>query len=204
MGHTPALLIIDVQNDFCPGGAVAVPDGDQVVPVLNNYIELFLSSELPIIASRDWHPARTAHFSSEGGSWPAHCIQNTWGAQFHPDLEISEETAVVSKGMDPNSEGYTAFEGVTGDGRSLERLLRDKGVDMLFVGGLATDYCVKATVLEALDKGFDVYLQTDAVRGVELAKGDTEQALREMHERGAKAITFVRTIELITAGTPAE
>ncbi|MBD3241841.1 MAG: bifunctional nicotinamidase/pyrazinamidase [Chitinivibrionales bacterium] len=204
MGHTPALLIVDVQNDFCPGGAVPVPQGDLVVPVMNNYIELFLSNRLPVFASRDWHPAQTEHFETGGGSWPPHCIQNTWGAQFHPDLEISDETTVVSKGMEAGSDGYSAFESVGGNGKPLAELLSERDVDTLMVGGLATDYCVKASVLEALDHGYEVYLQVDATRGVELHDGDVARALDEMHARGAKDITFVRAIEHITAGTPVE
>jgi len=185
-----ALLIVDVQNDFCPGGSLPVPHGDEVVPVLNEYARRFRAAGLPVIASRDWHPAQTKHFQSGGGQWPPHCVQGTPGAEFHPDLRLPEGTIIVSKGMDPNQDSYTAFDAVTDDGRPLLQLLRDLGVRRLFVGGLATDYCVRASVLDARRQGFEVVVLRDAVRGVDLQPGDAERALQEMLAAGAREMTL--------------
>jgi nicotinamidase/pyrazinamidase len=184
-----ALLIVDVQNDFCPGGSLPVPRGNEVVPVLNEYARRFHEAGLPVIASRDWHPPQTKHFQSGGGQWPPHCVQGTPGAEFHPNLRLPEGTIVVSKGMDPSQDSYTAFDAVTDDGRPLLQLLRNLGVRRLFVGGLATDYCVRASVLDALRHGFEVILLTDAVRGVDVTPGDSERALQEMRAAGAREMT---------------
>jgi len=181
-----ALLIIDVQNDFCPGGALAVPEGDRVVAVLNRYIERFREKGIPIIASRDWHPEKTTHFKAYGGIWPPHCVQNTRGAQFHPNLNLPAEAVVVSKGMAPDKDSYSAFQAVDPSGRPLADLLREQGVRQLFAGGLATDYCVRASVLDALREGFQVTVLTDAIRGVELKPGDSEKAMEEMVRAGAR------------------
>lgn len=185
-----ALLIVDVQNDFCPGGSLPVPEGDQVAPVLSDYARRFAEAGLPVILSRDWHPAQTRHFTTGGGQWPPHCIQRTQGAQFHPDLHIPEGAIIVSKGMDPDADSYSAFDGVTDDGRSLAEVLRDLGVRRLFVGGLATDYCVRHSALGALDEGLAVVLLTDAMRGVDLQPGDSERALAELRARGATEATL--------------
>jgi nicotinamidase/pyrazinamidase len=173
-----------VQNDFCPGGALAVAGGDAVVPVLNRRIRDFTRSGLPVFTTRDWHPERTAHFNTQGGPWPPHCIQGTYGAAFHPDLAI-EGVTVVSKGMDPEGESYSAFHGVDEHGVALAELLHARGVHRLFIGGLATDYCVKHTVLDALRHGFQVVILADAIRGVDLRPGDSEGALNEMLRAGA-------------------
>jgi len=180
-----ALLIEDVQNDFCSGGSLAVPDGDAVVPVLNRYIELFLESGLPVYASRDWHPEGSSHFSVAGGIWPVHCVQGSAGAQFHPDLRLPDDVIVLSKGMDPAEDGFSSFEAINEEGLPFSACLEEQRVDHLFVGGLATDYCVKYTVLEALRLGFSVTLLIDAVRGVDLNPGDSETAIREMVLAGA-------------------
>jgi nicotinamidase/pyrazinamidase len=181
-----ALLVVDVQLDFCPGGALPVPKGDQVVQVLNRYIQLFWKRGCPVIASRDWHPVDSGHFQSGGGRWPVHCVQQTRGAQFHPELMLPEETIIVSKGMGRQDEGYSALEGVLDDGTPVRDLLHRLGVKTLYVGGLATDYCVKASTLDALKGGFQATLLTDAIRGVELKHGDSEAAVEEMIEAGAE------------------
>jgi len=124
MGAEKALLIIDVQNDFCPGGALAVPEGDKIVPVLNRYIELFLSKGLPIFASRDWHPEKTKHFKDFGGLWPKHCIQKTRGAEFHPGLKLPDKIIILSKGMDPEKDSYSVFQGADSQGKSFLNLLK--------------------------------------------------------------------------------
>lgn len=185
-----ALLIVDVQNDFCPGGALPVPEGDKVVPVLNRAIERFRQSGAPVIASRDWHPEKSTHFAQYGGQWPVHCVQNTPGAQFHPDLRLPEGAIVVSKGMGENEDAYSAFDARTDEGKSLEALLKERGIRQLVVGGLATDYCVRASVLGALERGFEVLVLRDAVRGVDVQPGDSEKALNEMQNRGAKLVTL--------------
>lgn len=190
MPGNEALLIVDVQNDFCPGGALAVTEGDHVVPVLNQYIEYFHAKNMPIFASRDWHPLRTKHFKKYGGPWPVHCVQSTSGAQFHPHLKLPPETIILSKGMDPGEDSYSAFQGFDSRGNSFLDILKKKKIKNLYVGGLATDYCVKSSVLDARKFGFKVYLLMDAIRGVNLKPEDSEQAILEMISAGAKKITM--------------
>jgi nicotinamidase/pyrazinamidase len=185
-----ALLIVDVQNDFCPGGALAVAEGHAVVPLLNQYMERASAAGISIFASRDWHPTQTAHFREFGGQWPPHCVQGTPGAEFHPDLRLPEGTVVVSKGMNPVDEGYSLFEGMLEDGRDALTALRELGVTRVHVGGLATDYCVRATTLDALAARFDVFLLEDAIRAVEVQPGDEERAIKEMREAGAVSETL--------------
>jgi nicotinamidase/pyrazinamidase len=185
MLRTDALILVDVQNDFCPRGALAVENGDAVVPVLNRYIERFADRRLPIFATRDWHPIKTTHFKAYGGLWPVHCVQGTQGAEFHPDLKLTAEITIVSAGMGADEDGYSGFLGRDSTGRLLAALLRDRGVDRLFIGGLATDYCVKHTVLDGIREGFQVMLIGDGVRGVNLNPGDSEQAIKEMTAAGA-------------------
>jgi nicotinamidase/pyrazinamidase len=182
--------VVDVQNDFCPQGALAVPKGDRVVPVLNSYMALFTKRGLPVIATRDWHPPETTHFRGLGGAWPPHCVQNTKGAEFHPDLHLPPEAYIVSKGMDPGSDDYSAFQAVAEDGKSLGNLLRELGVERMFIGGLATDYCVRESALDALKRGFSVMILSDAIRGVDLEAGDSGRAITEMLEAGAKSVNL--------------
>ena len=190
MHRRAALLVVDVQLDFCPGGSLEVPDGDAVVPVLNRYISIFLKRGSSIFASRDWHPALSAHFREFGGIWPAHCVQGSPGAQFHPQLLLPEGTIVISKGTTRWDEGYSALQGVTENGTPFPMLLRHMATDRLYVGGLATDYCVKESVLEGLKEGFAVTLLSDAVRAVQLKPGDAENATREMLAAGARLATL--------------
>ncbi len=184
------LLIIDVQNDFCPGGTLPVAGGDEVVPVLNRYVALFRTKGLPVFASRDWHPADSAHFRVNGGLWPVHCVRGSVGAGFHPGLELPEGVVVVSKGMAREEEGYSSFDGVDESGIPLADLLREEGVARICVGGLATDFCVKHTVLDGIARGFAVTVLVDAVRGVNLEPGDADEAIREMEEAGALPATL--------------
>lgn len=190
MDKTSALLIVDVQNDFCPGGALAVPEGDKVVPVLNRYMALFATNGLPVIASRDWHPPETTHFKEFGGIWPPHCVQGTKGAEFHPGLRLPPEAVIITKGSDPKRDDYSAFHAATDGGEQLEDFLRGHGAGRLFVGGLATDYCVKESVLEGLKRGFAVFLLLDAIAGVDLSPGDSERAVSEMLAAGAREATL--------------
>ena len=184
-----ALLVIDVQDDFCPDGTLAVPEGERVIPLLNRAITRCREKKMPILASRDWHPAKTTHFKAYGGLWPPHCIQNTDGARFHPELKLPEDAVIFSKGMDPEKDSYSAFQAFDPDGVPLAEWLKRRQIARLYVGGLATDYCVRASVLDALKEGFRVAVLTDAVRGVELNPGDSKKALQEMKEAGAGEMT---------------
>jgi nicotinamidase/pyrazinamidase len=164
---------VDVQNDFCPGGALAVKDGDKVVPVINGIIDKF---DL-VLASKDWHPVDSVHFEK----WPVHCVQNTYGADFHPDLQTDKIDRVLLKGTQNKDDGYSAFEATN---VSLADFLREEGVTDLYVCGLATDYCVKATALDACKLGFRTYVITDAVAAVNLNPGDDKKALEEISSQG--------------------
>lgn len=179
-----ALLIVDVQNDFCPGGALPVPDGDRVVPVLNRYVGDAVEHGMPVYASRDWHPAVTRHFKEYGGEWPPHCVQNTEGASFHPNLQLPASTIVVSKGHQLDSPGYSALEGLTPDGKTLLADLSERHISHLYVGGLATDCCVKHSVLHALQAGLEVTVLGDAIAGVQ--PDNSVRAIAEMEEAGAE------------------
>lgn len=191
MQDKAALIVIDVQNDFCPGGALAVEEGDEVVPALNLYIERFQAAGLPVFATRDWHPEKTRHFKAYGGLWPPHCVQGSRGAEFRADLALPKDTIVVSGGTAPDEEGYSGFDAKDEKGRGLAELLHSLGVERIFVGGLATDYCVKCTVLDGIKHGFKAVLLEDAVRGVNLKPQDSDDALREMAEAGAERITSI-------------
>ena len=180
-----ALVIVDVQNDFCPGGSLAVAGGDEVVPVLNAYAEAFAKAGALVVADRDYHPGRTTHFVQFGGAWPAHCVQGTKGAEYHPDLRLPPETVHVIKGMGAEEDAYSVFQGREQSGRAFGDLLAARGVRTLYVGGLATDYCVRHTVLDALKAGFQVVVLTDACRGVNVKPGDADRALDEMRTAGA-------------------
>ena len=168
-----ALLIVDVQHDFCPGGALAVKDGDKVVPVINSLMERFDM----VISSQDWHPADTVHFEK----WPPHCIAGTVGADFHPELEWAKIDLRLLKGTENSDDGYSAFEATNA---SLTSILQENGVPSLYVCGLATDYCVKASVLDALKEGFHTYVITDAIAAVNQKPGDDRRALQEMYTNG--------------------
>jgi nicotinamidase/pyrazinamidase len=185
-GTDSALVIIDVQKDFCAGGALAVPNGDRVVPPLNRYITDAVKRGWPVYASRDWHPPVTKHFRQYGGLWPPHCVQGTEGATFHPDLQLPSSVIVVSAGDSADSDGYSAFEGRVPDGTPFLDDLRKRGIRRLYVGGLATDYCVKHSVLDARRSGLEVTVLTDAVAGIDVKAGDSARALDEMRAAGAE------------------
>ncbi|MBI5491321.1 MAG: nicotinamidase [Deltaproteobacteria bacterium] len=191
-----ALIVVDVQNDFCEGGALPVKGGRGTVPVLNRYIDLFKAAGLPVYFTRDWHPQRTVHFKEYGGSWPPHCVQGTKGAEFHPELKVPPDAAVITKGEDPEKDSYSGFDGKDPDGRELARVLRDEGVDHIYVGGLATDYCVRQTALDGLKAGLRVTVLLDAIKGVDVKEGDSGQAIDEMIEKGA-GTTTVDEVELV-------
>ena len=178
-----ALIVVDVQNDFCPGGSLAVANGDEVVAPLNELMKEFLDRGEPVFKTRDWHPAKTKHFADYGGIWPVHCVQNTPGAEFHPALLDDPRITIISKGIDESADGYSGF-----DGTNLARNLRDQEVEEVWVGGLATDYCVKHTVLDALRQGFEVKALADAMRAVNVNPTDGAQAIEEMRNAGAEII----------------
>jgi nicotinamidase/pyrazinamidase len=178
-----ALVIVDVQNDFLPGGALAVPRGDEVIPVLNRCIELFQQRALPIFATRDWHPSYHCSFQEQGGRRPRHCVLSSDGANIPPDLKLPPASAVVSKASTPEREAYPGFEDT-----NLEEKFCAAQIKRLFVGGLPTNYCVLNTVLDARRLGFEVFLLRDAVRAVNAQPGDGEKAEQEMSRSGAKPI----------------
>jgi len=176
-----ALLIIDFQNDFTAGGALAVPDGDAIAPRLG---ELLRSGDFDfVVATRDWHPPDHSSFAEQGGPWPPHCVQGTPGAELNPALDRDRIDAVVDAGYRRDLEGYSGFE-ETG----LEGLLREHGVDEVTVVGLATDYCVKETAADALRNGFGVTIDRQAVRGIDVEPGDSERALDELRAAGAEVV----------------
>ena len=179
-----ALIVVDVQLDFCPGGALAVRYGDQVVPRLNKIIGVFEGSGLPVFFTRDWHPPDHVSFRSQGGPWPPHCVQGSPGAKFHPGLRFPRDAKVISKGDRPSREAYSGFQGT-----DLRAQLKKLGADELLVGGLATDYCVKGTTLDALRAGLSVEVLKDCVRPVDVRPGDGARALAEMQKAGARLTT---------------
>ena len=178
-----ALIVVDVQNDFCPGGALAVAHGDEVVEPLNEQIDEFLERGAPVYKRRDWHTPTTNHFTAYGGTWPVHCVQNTKGAEFHPELRDDPRINVISKGLG-DTDCYSAF-----DETDLASQLRRQGVEEVVVGGLATDYCVKNTVLDALKHGFKVKALKNAMRAVDLKPGDGDNAIKEMSAAGAEIVS---------------
>jgi nicotinamidase-related amidase len=172
-----ALIVVDFQNDFTPGGALAVRDGDRIAGRVN---ELAADPRFElVVATRDWHPADHGSFAERGGPWPVHCVQGTEGAELHPSLERERVDVVIDKGTDPDTEGYSGFEGTT-----LGELLRERGIDRVTVVGLATDYCVKNTALDALRQGLEVTVDSEGVRGVDVSEGDSERALDELRSAG--------------------
>ena len=189
MTDKTALVVVDVQNDFCPGGSLPVREGDRVVPVLNRYLDYYTRDGWPIILTRDWHPPDTTHFKERGGPWPAHCVQGTHGAEFHPNLRIPPEAIVLSKGMGSDEDGYSGFLARDEQGARMADKLRELGVTRIVVGGLATDYCVVNTVLDGLSEGFEVDLIGHGVRAVEVNPGDGDRAIEKMLAAGARLLT---------------
>ncbi len=194
-----ALLLVDIQNDFCPGGNLAVPKGDEIIPRCNNYIELFRSSQLPIFASRDWHPEQTGHFHKYGGIWPSHCLQKTRGAEFHPDLQLPSEAIIISKGRDPCEDSFSAFQGTDSNETMFQEVLEKMGVAEIFVGGLTTDFCIKHTVLDGLHKGYSMRLLSDAMKGMNIFfSDDSFRAMKLMERYGAITTEFALVKELLS------
>jgi nicotinamidase/pyrazinamidase len=180
-----ALIAVDVQNDFLPGGSLAVPEGDAVVPAINRYLAAFAARALPVFATRDWHPTNHCSFKAQGGIWPPHCVAATRGAEFAHALTLPETAVIISKAATPEADAYSGFGGT-----NLAARLRADEVTRLFIGGLATDYCVLNTVRDALAEGYTVLLLADAIRAVDVNAGDGARALDEMQGLGARAIRY--------------
>ena len=180
-----ALLVVDVQNDFLPGGSLAVPGGETIVPVLNCYLEAFTAKRLPVVATRDWHPVGHSSFADQGGPWPAHCVQQTPGSAFAPGLALPPLATIISKGIQQGQDAYSGFQGT-----DLVARLHTLGIRRVFIGGLATDYCVLNTVKDALAEGLTVYLLKDAIRAVNVEPQDGAKAEEEMVRLGAVPIRF--------------
>ncbi|HPL64698.1 MAG TPA: isochorismatase family protein [Syntrophales bacterium] len=187
LGSNDVLIVVDVQKCFLPGGPLAVSEGDRVIGPLNRAIEKFQRRQLPIFFSRDWHAPDHISFRQRGGPWPPHCVRASEGAAFPPELNVPENAMIVSKGTRRDEEEYSALAGRDGN-RRLEEILSGAGVERVFVGGVATDYCVLNTVLDAAGAGYEVFLLTDAIKPVEAAPGDNERALQKMREAGARMI----------------
>jgi nicotinamidase/pyrazinamidase len=196
-----ALILVDIQNDFCPGGALAVNEGDRIVPVVNRLLPHF---DL-VVATQDWHPEGHGSFATSHGKhpgdmhelagmpqvmWPDHCVQKTEGAEFHPELDMKPVEAVFRKGTDPAIDSYSGFyDNGRKKSTGLVGYLKEKGVTEVYVVGLATDYCVKFTALDAKQAGFDTTVIEDATRGVNLAAGDVDRAIADMKAAGIRIVT---------------
>ncbi|WP_340123388.1 isochorismatase family protein [Methylobacter svalbardensis] len=185
LGKGDALIVIDIQNDFLSGGSLAVPEGDQVIPVLNGYIDQFINRQLPVLVTRDWHPANHCSFIRQGGPWPEHCIAGSKGAEFAADLHLPVSAKIFSKATEAGQEDYSDFANPT-----FKEQLDNVEASRLFIGGLATDYCVLSTVLDALNYHYKVLLLTDAIRAVNVRPQDGENAINEMIQKGAIPITL--------------
>ncbi|NLG49818.1 MAG: isochorismatase family protein [Chloroflexi bacterium] len=185
-----ALLVVDMQNDFLPGGALGVVEADMIIPRVNEYVRLFEEHPHPIFYTRDWHPPETTHFVTQGGPWPPHCVQGTWGAAFHPDMHIPQEAIILSKGMDPHEDAYSGFHARDDQGHYLEELLLKYEVMHVYVCGLALDYCVKWSCIDAANKGFHMYPLIDATRAVNVKIHDAELAVEEIVRVGGTLLTI--------------
>ena len=183
-----ALLVVDIQKDFCAGGALAAPGGVEIIPAVNRHVADASARGMPVYATRDWHPVRTTHFTEYGGNWPPHCVQWTAGAQFHPALQLPPDAIIVNKGDDPQRHGYSAFEGHTSEGKTLLEDLRARHITRVYVAGIATDYCVRQSALDALRAGLEVRVLPDAIAGIDVRPGDAQRALDEISAAGAELV----------------
>ena len=183
--QSSALILVDIQNDFCPGGALAVAEGDQIIEAVNRLMPEFSL----VISTQDWHPSDHISFKAQGGPWPPHCVQGTEGAELHKALDREWISYYFRKASSPDKDAYSEFEGTDDSGRTLDEALKHHAIKRIFVVGLATDYCVKATVLDGIRLGYEVYAVTDAMRAVNVALDDGARALKEMERAGAKLVT---------------
>lgn len=187
-----ALILVDIQNDFCPGGALAVEEGDEIVPIVNRLID-----HIPLVLStQDWHPQHHISFKEQGGPWPPHCVQGSRGAELHSDLKTATIADYFRKATTPQKDAYSEFEGTNRAGESLDQVLRKRRVKRIYVAGLATDYCVLETVLDGLRYGYEVYPVVDAMRAVNVHAGDGDKAINKMSESGAHLTTSEEILRL--------
>ncbi len=184
ISSSDALLITDIQKDFLPGGSLPVEGGNEIIPVLNAYAKRFVDADAHIFASRDWHPPNHVSFKAQGGPWPPHCVQETDGAKFSPDLKLPKNTTVISKATNPEHEAYSVFEGT-----SFAHELKMCEVKRLFIGGLATDYCVVSTALDACKLGYETVVLMDATLGINADPGDVDRAVETMVKAGVQQAT---------------
>lgn len=180
-----ALIVVDMQNDFLPGGSLEVPNSDTIIPIINEYIEFFEKHQSLIVFTRDWHPENHISFKENGGIWPRHCIQNTKGAEIHSEIYIPKESLIISKAFEPTIEAYSGFQNT-----NLHEELQRRNIKNLYICGVATDYCVLNTVIDALEKGYKVYLLVDAIKGVDIKPNDSEEAIKKMISKGAELLVF--------------
>lgn len=195
LNNNDVLIIADIQKDFLPGGALPIKEGDQIIPALNTYAKIFKKVGAKVVASRDWHPANHVSFTTQGGKWPPHCVQETEGAKFSPDLKLPEGTMIISKATDPEKEAYSVF-----DGTHLGEQLKSLGVKRVFIGGLATDYCIVNSVLDARNLGFNVVVLADATLGINVKQGDVDKAFKTMSQAGALQVTMADFPEEVLSG----
>ena len=176
-----ALIVVDMQNDFMPDGVLPVKDADKIIPRINEYVKLFEKKSNPVFYTRDWHPENHISFKGYGGIWPPHCVQETQGAMFHKDLYFPlDNKFIISKGTSKDFDAYSGFQGTI-----LDELLKERGIKRVFICGVATDYCVKNTALGALNLGYQTFILQDAIKGVDVNKGDSEKALELLLSKGA-------------------
>lgn len=185
-----ALIVADIQNDFLPGGRLAVSNGHGIIGAVNQYINIFTNAKHPVFATRDWHPPNHCSFEQQGGPWPVHCIAGTVGAAFSPALKLPDDVRIVSKARDRDKEAYSAFSGTT-----LHEQLKQLSIRRLFVCGLATEYCVFNTVTDAIACGYTVFLLEDAIRAIDAQPNDGSRAIEQMQERGVEAVTVQQIMD---------
>lgn len=198
--ESDALLVTDMQIDFLPGGALPVEGGNDIIPVINDYVRRFVEAKAHVLASRDWHPPNHVSFKEQGGPWPPHCVQDTAGAKFSPNLKLPPHTTVISKATDSKKEAYSVF-----DGTNLNSELEKLGVKRLFVAGVATDYCVVNTVLDAQRLGYETVVLTDATLGIDVKPGDVDRAFEAMQKSGAQQADiddFMDSVETLPKEKP--
>ncbi len=194
LGGRQALLIVDVQRDFCRGGALPAAGCDRILPVINACLAEARELAMVIYASRDWHPAVTTHFRQYGGEWPPHCVQHSRGAAFHPRLHLPASAIIITKGDAPDRPGYSAFDGHTPDDQTFLVDLRRRQIDALYIAGLTTEYCVRQTTLDARREGLHTIVLTDAIASIDAHPGDADRALSEMTQAGAELTTALTMI----------
>lgn len=187
-----ALIVVDMQNDFLPGGKLEVPNSDTIIPIINEYIKIFEKKGLPVVFTRDWHPENHLSFKENGGIWPKHCVQNTEGVQINKDIYIPNNSVIINKAFQSDMEAYSGFQNT-----DLDQKLKEMNVKNLFVCGVATDYCVLNTVLDAIKLNYKVYLLIDAIKGVDVNPNDSEEAIKKMISNGVELLVFDEIVQFV-------